>query len=340
MKFQLIAFPLVLLIEVFTYLNFFSWQQQSVYEFNQRQLDLWVNYSVDAAVQEMLSDGTHLNTDYIDWGSMTIEPEVALRVYQGMLLRNMGWGDSDRNREDIIEDYTPFFMVCAPDGYYMYCRQHELKDTVLNNGSVVREHSYGFHWTPKIPYSRTVVNEDGSAKVYFYYLGSDRYGTCNIGSNNISQTVLSLKEDNVLNDGTGLGSRNMAKVVIAETITNAMNSALFTGLEGDVDAMYYIPAEMSEWSSSNSVESPTILTYVSTEGGTIKYDIVSFGIGGSKIDNANFVVCYKRNGNKLYAWATDRDALGLSKDSVLEVLTSAEEAAMKGYYFDVEFYWR
>ncbi len=338
MRYTLIAFPLVLLIEVYTFVNFFQWQQQSVYEFNQRQQDLWVNYSTDAAVQEMLSDGTHINTDYADWGSMTVEPEVALRVYQSMLLRNMGWGDSDRNREDIIEDYTPFFMVCAYDGYYMYCRQHEIINETLKDGTVTQVHSYGFHWTPKIPYSRTVKNPDGTSKVYFYYLGSDEYGTCDISGDNVSTTVLSLKKNNILNDGTGMGSKSMAKVVIAENVTDAMNSALFVGLEGDVDATYYIPAEMSEWSSSNSIESPTVITYVSTESGTIKYDVVSFGIGGAKIDDANFVVCYKRNGEKLYAWASDRDKL--SGVSIVEVLTSAEEAASKGYYFDVEFYGR
>jgi hypothetical protein len=68
------------------------------------------------------------------------------------------------------------------------------------------------------------------------------------------------------------------------------------------------------------------------------YDTVTFGIGGSKIDNADFVICYKVDEQRRYAWASDRDDIEGMGRTVLEVLTSPERAAEKGYYFDYDYY--
>lgn len=335
MRWMLLAAPLTILIDCIAFVNFYSWQQQSVYEFQQRQLDLQVNYAIDAAAQEMLSDGTHIDTDYIDWGSMTVEPEIALSTYEAVLLRNLGWSDYEGNREDLVESSMPFFLVAGYDGYYMYCRQKDILDYKLNDGTVVKEEVYDFHWTPKLPYSKTEGN-----KVYFYYLGSDEYGTCDL-SDRLS-ALTSVKRDNKLNTGMGPASVNGAKATIAETLTNAINSALFIGLEGKTDACYYLPATMSEWSNSKPVESPSVIVYMSRSDGSVLYDTVTFGIGGAKIDNVNFVICYKVDGQKRYAWASDRERIianyGGGSNFIIEVFTSPEKAAENGYYFDYNYY--
>ena len=335
MRWMLLAAPLTILIDCIAFVNFYSWQQQSVYEFQQRQLDLQVNYAIDAAAQEMLSDSTHIDTDYIDWGSMTVEPEVALRTYEAVLLRNLGWSDYEANRENLIESSVPFFLVAAYGGYYMYCRQKDIITYEMNDGKGVQEVLYNFHWTPKLPYSKTAGDE-----VYFYYLGSDEYGTCNLSTRESALT--SVKRTNKLNNGTGPASVNSAKATIADTLTNAINSALFIGLEGKTDACFYLPAEMSEWSNSKPIESPSVIVYMSRSDGSVLYDTVTFGIGGSKIDDVNFVICYKVNGQKKYAWASDREQVvasyGGGDNFVIEILTSPEKAAEKGYYFDYNYY--
>ena len=68
----------MLLVCCIMFVGMLQWQNQAVYEFEQRQMDLQVNYAVDAAVQEMVVNSEHLGTDYADWGAMTVEPEVAL----------------------------------------------------------------------------------------------------------------------------------------------------------------------------------------------------------------------------------------------------------------------
>ena len=67
MKWQSLAFPLVLLMDIIIVLNFIQWQRDSVYDIQQRQLDLQVNYATDAAAQDLLGLGVHIDTDYADW---------------------------------------------------------------------------------------------------------------------------------------------------------------------------------------------------------------------------------------------------------------------------------
>jgi hypothetical protein len=315
-------------------MNFFQWQQQSVYEFEQRQMDLQVNYSVDAATQQMLSDGTHIETDYIDWGVMTVEPEIALNTYEAVLLRNLGWGDTTKNREDLEESSIPFFIVATYNGYYVYSRQ---RDIVVTDG--VENTVYDFRWTPKIPYSYTDADNN---KCYLYNLTDEYYSWFNL--DNPQGT---LQESVPLNSGSsGCASKTFAKAVVADVLTKACNSALFIGTEGNTDTEIYIPASMSEWTESNSVDRPTVLTYLSRTDQYTKYDTVTFGVGGAKIDDTNFVICYKVNGSSLYGWAKDREDIialhkSLGESVVLErVLTSPENAAISEYYYDMSFYGR
>jgi hypothetical protein len=327
MKWMVIALPLTILMDCIAFVNFFSWQQQAVYEFQQRQLDLQVNYAVDAATQDMLEDGTHIDTDYINTEFMKVEPEIALNTYEAVLLRNLGWGDSEKNREDLEQSYMPFFIVAGYDGYYLYGKQRVLQDV----NSVTMD-SYDYKWTPKLPYSVT----DTTGYVYFYYLGADTYGKCSLTSTG-SDGLPIVEYDLPLKSGTGYGSSDNAKVTISETLMNACNSALYIGLEGNTDVQYYIPSEMTEFTSSNPVTSPSVLTYMSVSDGTVLYDTVTFGIGGAKIDKAEYVICYKNNnGVKKYTWAENRTEI--EKDyTILEVLSSPETAAMHGYSYDYDF---
>ena len=286
MRYMAIAFPLAILMDCIIFINFVSWQQESLYEFEQRQMDLQVNYAVDAAVQEMLANGTHLGTDYADWGTMTIEPELALDVYISVLIRNLGWADSEQNRQDLMETSMPFFCVAAYDGYYMYMRQHE----EVSEGGVTNT-VYEMRWTPKIPYSD--VKPNGSNYVYYFYnLGESTYGT-------FTENGSKIKYDNVLSKtATGPGSLGYSRQVVNNTLTRACNSALYSGLEGNINKELYIPSSFSEWSNSNPVMTPSVLTYMSREDQKTRFDTVTFGIGGAKIDDAQFCICYEYAGNK------------------------------------------
>lgn len=327
MKFQAITYPLMLLICCIMFVGMLEWQNQAVYEFEQRQMDLQVNYAVDAAVQEMVVNSTHLGTDYADWGAMTVEPEVALDTYLAVLLRSLGWADSEENKAALIESSIPFFCVAGYDGYYMYMRQQDL--TVDANGIKVTH--YPHIWTPKLPYAYT---DPSTQNVYFYNLGESHFGMYTYADNKI-------KEDYpYATSGSGYNTVSTAHMVINDTLTEAMNSALFFGLEGDVQSEFYLPASFNQWSDNNPIDNVSVLTYMSRSDQTTQYDTVTFGIGGAKIDEANFCICYTLpNGEKLYTWADKREIVYSTyptiHNKIDRVVVSPAEAAKAGYYFDV-----
>ena len=341
MRWMAIAFPIALLMDVLVFLNFYKWQQQSVYEFEQRQMDLQVNYAVDAAVHDMLTDGTHLNTDYATWGEMTTEPEVALDTYIAVLLRNLGWADTAQNREDLIYSSIPFFCVATYDGYYVYCKQTDVIEGHDYSGALYEYRHYPMVWTPKIPYSRTVIDDwvEDTQQLYYttylYNLGFSTYDTVD------QSGTIKLQNDIYTGENSAPGSVADAKQVINATLTDACNNALYLGLMDITENAWYLPATFSSWSNNNPVESPTVLTYISRADGMTQYNTVTFGIGGARIDKAEFCICYNdpSYGGPLYTYSSNRELLeslyGIT--NIETIVPTAKEAAEKGYFFDLRF---
>lgn len=357
MRWQLLALPLVLLMDILVYLNFYNWQQKSFYEFEQRQLDLQVNYAVNAAMQETLETGTHIDTDYLYWGSIQLEPQIALDTYTMMLCRNFGWADTEANRKDIDTASIPFFILATYDGYYVYGMQSciesiELKDNDADdtNNRKIDNYIYEKKWTPKIPYAEAdveiVENPDGTKTmnnktIYMYFLDEEYYGK-------YEGKVITRKNPYINTTDDVYGSIGRAKKVISQCLTDACNSAMYMGLLESNDKVWYIPDTFSEWSSSRPISSPTILTYLNREDQRVKFDVCTFGVGGAKIDETNFFICYTTsedtNGDgvtdriqKLYTYSENRELVEADgrKCHIDIVVTSAEEAARMGYYYDI-----
>lgn len=329
MKNIIIAFPLVLLMDVIMFVSFIMWQHESVYEFEQRQLDLQVNYAIDAATQEMLENSSHLGTDYANWGSMIVEPEVALDTYLAVLLRNFGWADTERAREQLLDVSVPFFTVATYDGYYIYCKQ---RDTVVTNS--VQNKVYSHKWTPKIPYTDVEMKTDGSGNpypvYYLYNLGDITYGT-------YVNNKLKLDNKFVNNGSNTYATYSHSRMVIADILTDASTTALYSALEGKTNVEWVIPSSFSQWSNSRPIDRPSVLTYISRVDNSVMYDTVTFGIGGSKIDNANFCILYYRNGQPVYAYADKRPLVEAAGIRIQSIASSPKDAANKGFYYDLTF---
>ena len=326
MRYSFLVFPLVILMDCVIFLNFLHWHEESVFEYEQRQLDLQVNYAVDAATQEMLINTPNLDTDYIDWGYVQVDPKAGYNAYIAMVLRSRGWADTKTNREMLEADDIPFFLVAAYDGYYLYYKQPVNKEYNHTTG-VTKYTSYEMVWTPKIPYVENNGKRD--AKISMYNMGNDNYSSYNTSlnylDNNVKHTTNTIKDKNI---------------VISEALTDACNTGLFNGLQGRTDMQFYLPDSYYEWTETNVVDKPTILTYLTRDGGIPKYENYSFGVGGSKIDEAEFVLCYQCNSKKYYT-DVDNRALVESKVGVqvntFRVMTSAKAACLEGYYYDMEF---
>lgn len=314
-------------MDIVIFLNFVQWQRESAYDVQQRQLDLQINYSTDAAAQDMLGLGTHIDTDYADWGNMVVEPELAYDTYMAVLLRNFGWGDNARNRAD-LESCMPFFLVAAYDGYYIRMIQPDTITTQVQTSTGPKDvdnYVYSRIWSPKVPYAEYVNN-----KYVFYNLGETKYGT-------ITNGVVDINNNYV---GSSTTTVERKKSCIADTVQAACNSAMYMGLNGESMESWYIPAQFSQWSDNNPIERVSILTYLTDPWNRNSSNISSFGISGAKIDEPVYCITYLRDGVKCYTYVENKPLLDNEENSTIEfksIVQSPKTAAEQGYYYDIKF---
>lgn len=326
MKWMLVAMPLPILMIVMVFMNFFNWHNQSVYDYEQRQMDLQVNYSVSAATQEMLNATSSIVTDYVEWKDVTVDPEVAWNTYQACLVRNLGWADTEENRVALVDSCVPFFCVAGYDGYYMLLRQPFTEEYENVEGIISKQLTYPLIWSPKLPYSTNRGND-----YYALNLGYKDYVK-------ISGAKVTLHQQ-MATDPTPIPEWEQRDIISAK-LSSACTAALVNGLATDIENQIYIPAEYSNMTSANAVEGPSVLTYLVTDNGWTKYGNASFGVGGAKIDKADFCICYEVDGVKKYTLAHNKSKLASvygTAPTISRIYQSAKMAARNGYYFDTNF---
>lgn len=336
MKFQAIAYPLVLLIDVIMFVSMYQWNKQSLEEFQQKQLDIQVNYATTAGVDLMLNETAHINTDYATWGEMDCDPYQGWNGFMACLIRSFGWADTPENREALEADYMRFMCVAVYDGYYMKQRSRELDSELVVGGSPVDIQTYPLIWTPKIPYAE-VANNGSSYYFRSYNLNYDSYYRDTVMKNTgnlIDHTRV------VENKGGNYVTENHQRAVVTGALTEAINAAIFADMNGANSIEYYIPFEYSEFTHTNGIEGPSIITYITREGGTYKNGVSTFAVGGSKIDDANWYICFNEGGKKLYVHADNRELAELTYGHPLQIdqiVPSMKQAALDGYYPDTKF---
>lgn len=315
MKWITICLPIVLLIDIIVLLNFVNYQRDTYADVRQRQLDMQVNYSLDAAGIDMLTLGTHIDTDYADWGAMSVEPDIAYYTYTEVLLRNLGYRSSKKGLDEIETMSIPFFAVAAYDGYYVYYKQPTLT-TVGTTQSLTRD----MLCTPKIPYAEY---RDGKYK--FYNLGDSYYGVVNNGS--VTKSVPYANQIEIDNK----------KTCITKSIESSINSALYVGMNGTVQKDLIIPERFTQWSQNNTIDKVTLLTYLEDPVPIAGYELCSFGISGVKIDEPDFCILYEYGGSKLYTRIVNRPSIEAQGIAIIEVVESPKIAASLGYYVDTRY---
>lgn len=331
MRFGTIAMIYTLFLDIIVFTTFAMRQNELVYEFNQRQQDIQVNYATDAAAWMMLYETPDIDIDYNNINDIRVSPEVALNTYEAIMIRGMGWSDDTYNRQVFEDTYMPFFIVAAYDGYYIYTVVSEDYDMSFPSGTTVTNTIYPKRWTPKIPYAE--FSGDGS-KIILYNLGGKYYTTYTYATNEY-------KYDNVYSDmggpATNKSSEDMKQLVSA-IMTDTCQKALVIAKGEVTEEQIVIPADFSEWSSNRPVEYPTVLTYMDASSTHIMYDHVSFAVGGSRIQETTYYIGYTKDGVKRYTLATNRSYIENTDHLTVEkVFTSQREAALDGYYYDLRF---
>lgn len=330
MKFSTLTLIYLILLDSFIFYAFSIRQNEVLYEFEQRQQDIQVNYAVDAATQLMLANTNDIYLDYKDMQSIYVDPEVALETYKGVMVRYYGWSDEPLTRDYFEDNYMPFFIVAAYDGYYVYGTVQDQEVTKLKSGQTVANVTYPKMWTPKIPYAE--ANWDAEhPTIYMYSLGGEVYDTYSYRNGTYHNNI-------PYSTGSGYGTKANAARVIATTLTEACNKALVAGKAEIGDTQIIIPFSFSEWSKNRPVSYPTVLTYLDADSGDVgHYSTVTFAIGGSQIDIAQYYICYTVNGTKRYTWAENREQVLASGASIEKMYMSPYDCAEDGYYFDLNY---
>lgn len=325
MKFINLGAPIILLIMIMSFTAFSDYQREAYISLEERHLDVAVNYCVDAAVEVMKEDSSDLGLDYQWFESVNADPSRALDMYKILMCKNLRYNVSEQNLK-YIEEVTPIFVVAVYDGYYLGRERPVTTKDIDNTANPTKEvgTQYGLVFNPKMPYtySKTIGNQK-----YMYALNlglEDALRWYDDGSGHY---------DRVYTDG--LLSRNEQRKIISSTISDDLMVNLWDIRGGaNVNNTLLVPSDMTTWTNTNPISSTSVIAYVDGIDLGANTRLSSFGIGGSRIVHEAFVVCYVKNGKKLYTYVDNKPA-GVP---IIESFTNATRAAEAGYMFDMSYF--
>jgi len=300
-NFKVILFPLALYFWIMTMFMFVNYQKDTYRRLQKMKLDLTVNYSVDAAIDELVYATADLGLDYAEYERVSAEPSIALDMFVSAFLKNYGMSESETNRSIVKSRYLPTFCVAAYDGYY-------IAEPTKFNASGAHDSIFSM----KCPY---LLEKDGiryavnmSLENALAYDGSHMYTEYNLPF-----------------------SENEALKAINTKVNNAFMSAVYKQQGGRVKGFFYVPWSLTSIVRTQPITGTTVMAYVANIDIGFNDSIDAFAVGGAKAKREQFVACYTMGGQKLYMY-TDRVPSGVTVEAILK---NPEEAAKKGYRFDL-----
>lgn len=294
-----------------SYVTFFRLEAQALDDWRLKQV---VNNCTDSAIEELL-EASDLGMDYADWGKFNADPDLALDDFVDTFLLNYNLPLNDTNRELVKINYIQAFCVAGYDGYYIYDHRKTGDDGGLE-----------LVGSPKLPY----LYRDESI--------TDRYVTyaLNMGVERcykLTDATITFV-DNPLNQPETLRVINNR---ISDDLMERVDRAYTQGWLESV----YIPSGLTSISSTNPIESPTVLAFMDGVDLNSVFKVNAFGIGGSRARVARPVSAYQRRNNETGEWVkyyaySDLLPEGINNDQALieEVYMSPEQAAEAGYHHD------
>lgn len=271
-------------------------------EFNEHNLDVSVNYAVDAAVEEMIQQSTDLKLDYADFEYSAVNPEIALQIYCEVLLQNLGYAVTDENIQMIKTSNTPCFIVACYDGYYV------AKPTKINNAG-----ARDLLFSEKKPYSYY----DGDT---LYSLNLGGIDCKKIQNGYVTKVNCPLTREECWEIANRQITEDFMKAVAEESLAQ-------TGLKHEI----ILPGGLTNVAITNPIKSPSVLAYVNNLWIGPGDPIESFAVGGAKLTHTDFMGAYIRDGQKYYC-PTRLKPPGVT---FIKIYETPELAAQDGYYADI-----
>ena len=282
-------------------------------------LDDWrikqvVNSCTDSAIEELL-EASDLGMDYADWGNFNADPDLALDDFVNTFLLNYNLPLTDTNREMVKVNYIQTFCVAAYDGYYVYDHRKTADDGGLE-----------LVGSPKIPYLYKDTSKEGRYVTYALNMGYDK--------------VYKLTDATITRVKNPLSQAETMRVInnrISDDLRERADRAYDNGWLQTV----YVPSDLTTISSTNPIQSPTVLAFLDKVDIDSVVEVNAFGIGGSRARVARPVSAYRRQNPNTGEWIkyysySDLLPEGINDDQSLieEVYMSPEEAAENGYHHD------
>lgn len=302
----ILAFPIFFLCILWLTLAKYAYQEQE--KFDEYVLKFAIDYSTDAATEELLNMA-HVGTDYIDLSRMNTDPEVALNTFVRVLCYNYDLPQTDKAHQMIRSNYMPVFYVVTYNGYYVY----ELKEDT--------EHGWDLQ---------------GSIKYPFSYYKNGYYYSLNLGLQNcrkLEDGNLILKTLEAENMTAGEANRRINTLVSDEMMFS------FQRTTNRTSQFINVPTELTTFSRVNPIKGPTVMAFLDGWDMSTLHPVSAFSIGGARIQISRQVACYEReithiDGTKeirkFYAYA---DLLPAGAH-ILDLFPSVELAARAGYQYD------
>lgn len=305
--FKTLALPIVLLmwlLFIYMSINFIKDANQDLLT---KRLDIAVNYSIDAAVDEMLYASGNLGLDYADWEYVNIDPQIAYDTFVSYFMKNWGLGDvhiANGNRQMVETSWLPCFCVATYDGYYLW------QPMYISDASTPEYRSV---CSVKLPYTY----KDGNV-LYALNLGFKDAKRFNGFSVEKVITPISNQDQSYL---------------VSSTISDAVQSVVYNQLGANVSTTFYIPSELTTFSRTNPIRGVTAFAYVSgVYDGVYKTDDV-FAIGGARLAHEQFVGCYYEDGIPYYSYYKNIP----QGTNIIQTFETAEMAAEHGWYYNPKY---
>lgn len=279
-------------------------------KFEEKRLQIAVNYAVDGATKEMKRNSANLDQDYESIAKLNVDPMVALDTFSTIMCKNYEIPVNTTNQQSIMLDYCPVFMVATYDGFYTTSRQ-KINSSGIEN--VI--------FSPKLPYIDVHTNKDGTKSIFSY---------------NLTLTSALRFDENgaVYKDYNPPKTRKEQSDIINNTISDVLNEQLLEYAGKDPRGELYIPSEVTTLRSTNPIRNTTVLAYIDNfDMAGYGMDLQSFGIGGAEIKQRKVVVGFsmETNGKTEYFYSySDRIPVGATP---IESFDSQESAAQHGYYY-------
>lgn len=325
MKWSAIAIPIVLLIDILVLINFTNYRQAEFDALKQREYDIMVNYACDAAMQEAMEQAMNTSVDYRDVYAINLDPEYALYTYTECILRALGWSVTEENRDIILQEYTPYFIVVESDGFYTYSGIQDTFDYVTGVGDVITSNIKPNEWSVKLPFS-----EYDDRYIYIYSMEDNYYVK-------YDKTTGNYNDHEPYIAGTGKGTLDSRDRIVASRLNTIINQAVARAGGGSLRLVANLPVKDTVY--VKAATRPSIYTMFVDKNVLTGEPIVA--VAGTQASVGMTYICYTRGSNKYYTYAYNRDivekpvAEGGFGCVVEEIYTSQNKAAMNGYYPDI-----